>query len=615
MLSPTFRRPRWAPFAAIVLAIAGLAFCVPAAVAQQADLSVTKSGPATAAAGSDVTYTITVANFGPDSADNAGLTDNIPGGMTFVSLSSPAGWNCTTPNPGDPGAVACTTASLAAGGNALFSLTVHIPSGTPPGTTFTNVASVTSNTFDPSDENNSGATATSVAGGTSADMTVAKTGPGSAPPNTDVTYTITLTNAGPDAATSVALNDTLPGTMTFVSLTQNAGPTMSCSTPAVGAGGTVTCTLATFPAGTTANFSLTGHIPPGTSAGTEFQSIATVSSDNDPTAENNASTVTTIVSAADLAIVKAGPASVAHGQNITYTIAVSNSGPDAAVDVVWLDTLTNVTFVSLTQNTGPAFSCTTAAPGSSGTINCSTAVLASGASAQFTLVVNSGSDPATTRSNTASVSSSSGDPNTGNNSSTATTTLTAAADLTISKSGPATASQGGEITYTITAGHAGGSSAANVSVTDALPPGVAFRSLSAPSGWTCTTPAVGQNGTITCTRASFAFGQSGVFTLAGTVTAAVGAGLSNTATIASSTPDPNGANNSATTNATVTPPVSDLTITKTHSGNAQRGAPLPYTITVRNVGGAPTSGTVTVTDTLPAGLTAASISGAGWGAA
>ena len=58
---------------------------------------------------------------------------------------------------------------------------------------------------------------------------------------------------------------------------------------------------------------------------------------------------------------------------------------------------------------------------------------------------------------------------------------------------------------------------------------------------------------------------------------------------------------------------SDLVIAKSHTGNftpGQTGA--QYTITVTNNGNAPTLGTVTVTDTLPAGLTATAISGSGW---
>jgi uncharacterized repeat protein (TIGR01451 family) len=56
----------------------------------------------------------------------------------------------------------------------------------------------------------------------------------------------------------------------------------------------------------------------------------------------------------------------------------------------------------------------------------------------------------------------------------------------------------------------------------------------------------------------------------------------------------------------------DLTITKTHSGNFNQGqVGAIYKITVTNIGFSPTSGTVTVTDVLPAGLTG-SMSGTGW---
>ena len=57
----------------------------------------------------------------------------------------------------------------------------------------------------------------------------------------------------------------------------------------------------------------------------------------------------------------------------------------------------------------------------------------------------------------------------------------------------------------------------------------------------------------------------------------------------------------------------DLTIAKSHSGNFSQGQTgATYTITVTNSGTGPTSGTVTVVDTLPAGLTATAMTGSGW---
>src|SRR2546421_1401418 len=97
-------------------------FLLPAAQAQEADLGVTKTGPDSAAAGSNVTYTIEVTNVGPDTADNATLDDPLPAGMTFVSRSTPAGWSCTDPGVGNNGTVNCTNPSFPAGGDDFFTI-------------------------------------------------------------------------------------------------------------------------------------------------------------------------------------------------------------------------------------------------------------------------------------------------------------------------------------------------------------------------------------------------------------------------------------------------------------------------------------------------------------
>ena len=60
-------------------------------------------------------------------------------------------------------------------------------------------------------------------------------------------------------------------------------------------------------------------------------------------------------------------------------------------------------------------------------------------------------------------------------------------------------------------------------------------------------------------------------------------------------------------------PGPDLAITKTHAGTfSLNDSGFTYTLTVSNTGNVPSSGAVTVTDTLPAGLTATAIGGTGW---
>jgi len=207
-----------------------------------------------------VTYTITVFNAGPNAAANVALSDPLPGTMTFVSLSSPAGYTCVTPSPGSNGSVSCTIASLPAGASGTFTLIGKIPNATASGTTFVNTATVSTTTTDPSPENDTATTTTTVS---SVDVSITKTGPPTGTAGGNVTYTITVANAGPDAADSVAIADTLPAGVTFVSLIQNTGPVFICSTPPAGAGGSVNCTDAVpFASGASAQFTLTATFDP-----------------------------------------------------------------------------------------------------------------------------------------------------------------------------------------------------------------------------------------------------------------------------------------------------------------------------------------------------------------
>src|SRR5262249_32102008 len=127
-----------------------------------ADLSTDVSADSNnAQSGHDLSYTITVRNnrdndqepFLPTDddlpADNVSLTDGIPAGTVFKSLSAPAGWSCTAPAEGGVGQVNCTAASLASGASALFNLTVTVVCPTPNNTEIVNSATVASTTRDP----------------------------------------------------------------------------------------------------------------------------------------------------------------------------------------------------------------------------------------------------------------------------------------------------------------------------------------------------------------------------------------------------------------------------------------------------------------------------------
>ena len=123
-------------------------------------------------------------------------------------------------------------------------------------------------------------------------------------------------------------------------------------------------------------------------------------------------------SQADLSITKTDfPDPVHVGQNLTYTIRVSNSGPAAASGVTVSDTLPkNAGFGSVSTSQG---SCTLKP--AKVLVSCTLGSLAGGASATVTIVVKPTSKGTIT--NTATASANQADSNTANNKATAVTTV------------------------------------------------------------------------------------------------------------------------------------------------------------------------------------------------
>jgi uncharacterized repeat protein (TIGR01451 family) len=104
--------------------------------------------PSPVTAGTNLTYTITVTNNGPSDAQNVQLTDTIPANTTFVSESQTSGPTFTFTNPpvGDIGTISGTTATLAAGASATFTVVVRVSPSTANGSNIVNTATVSSPT-------------------------------------------------------------------------------------------------------------------------------------------------------------------------------------------------------------------------------------------------------------------------------------------------------------------------------------------------------------------------------------------------------------------------------------------------------------------------------------
>jgi uncharacterized repeat protein (TIGR01451 family) len=525
-----------------------------------ADLAVTNAGaPNPVAPGANITYTQTVTNNGPQSASNVVFSEGIPSNTTFVSFTSPAAWTCTTPAAGGTGNISCTLPVNNINVLSSFTLVVQVGAATPSGTTISDTDTVSSSTNDSNLANNTATVNILVANPASADISVTNTAaPTTVAPSNNITYTQTLTNGGPATATNVAFAETVPTNTTLVSFTAAAGWT--CSWPGVGGTGNISCSIATLASGIIANFALVVKVNAGTAAGTVISDTDSGSSTiSDPDSSNNSATANVTValaSQADLAVTKtATPDPVLAGNNITYTVTVTNNGPSAASTVVLTDTLsTSTTYVS--SGTTPAgWTCVTPAVGSTGAIVCSNASVANGASATFTFVakVIAGTAPATVITNSVGVSTTTTDPTSANNTATASVTVTSPsqADMAITMiATPEPVTQGNSLVYALTISNNGPASADNVVVTDTLPSAVTYVS-SLVSGGSCSQ----SSGTVTCNMGSMSNGQVAIIThnvLATTFSSASYA--VNTATVSASTSDPDLSNNTATTSSTIAAP-------------------------------------------------------------
>ena len=123
------------------------------------DVQVTNAAPQGVTSGANLAYTITAANNGPDTASGVTVSDAVPSGSTFVSVSTSAG-ACKSPVVGGTGTVSCSLGGLAASGTATVTLTVKITAAK--GTIITDSARIKTATFDQNTANNASSAKTKV---------------------------------------------------------------------------------------------------------------------------------------------------------------------------------------------------------------------------------------------------------------------------------------------------------------------------------------------------------------------------------------------------------------------------------------------------------------------
>jgi hypothetical protein len=176
-----------------------------------------------------------------------------------------------------------------------------------------------------------------------ADLGVAVTAPSSATTGTNTTYTATVTNNGPAAATNVTLQATLPVTGSIVSATPSTG---SCATS-----NGVVCNLAGLASGANATLSI---VVVQTAAGNGTVTAQVSGSEDDPAAGNNQGSATVAVTGSAFSLVPSlasiSPRAIQTGApDTTITVTGANFVNGSTVN---LDgTALNTNFTSSTQLT------------------------------------------------------------------------------------------------------------------------------------------------------------------------------------------------------------------------------------------------------------------------
>ncbi|WP_162244647.1 IPTL-CTERM sorting domain-containing protein [Acidovorax sp. Leaf160] len=187
--NPYVKARSWALAAGLLLPLLGFSS---AAMGQSADLVLAQHvvAPDPVPAGGIANITMTVQNNGTSAASNVVLTDSIPAGSTFVSMTASDGGSCTAAPPYE-----CAWGSLPYPSKRTVTLRVRLPSAT----VWTNSASIDASTPDSNAANNSlTRNITVVAAADLAITATSSVGAGPVAAGTPYTYSLAVGNSGPD---------------------------------------------------------------------------------------------------------------------------------------------------------------------------------------------------------------------------------------------------------------------------------------------------------------------------------------------------------------------------------------------------------------------------------
>jgi uncharacterized repeat protein (TIGR01451 family) len=437
-----------------------------------------KVGPGAVAPGGAVTYTITVNPLNGATPTTVTINDALPTGLTFVSAKQLSGPDTFTSTPN--GNTASFSAAKVTNTDMLQIIATAGASLIVGSTLPDNIATFT----DAAGSGSSNPVSSVVA---PAGAALSKSGTGAVTAGSLVTYTLTFTNTATSPVSNVTLTDVLPTGLTLMSTTQTGPDSFTNNNPS-NSGNTVSFTGASVGAGNEDLIVITATAGSGLAVGTTITNVATFTTPSGgPSGSSNP--FTTMVAMPGVNLAKTGPATVAPGGPVTYTLTFSNTGPAITGLVSITDTLpSGLTFVAAAQVSGPDTFAPPAPPTSTPTFTA--ASVGAGSLDVFQILATAGSTlpDGTPLTDNASFT---GPNNLSGSASPFTTTVNAKATITLSSPGSVTFSTASQ-SFTVNATVASGTTAVNtgtvtfsvagVSQTANISNGMAAAVLTLPGG-------------------------------------------------------------------------------------------------------------------------------------
>ena len=430
-----------------------------------------------------------------------------------------------------------------------------------------------------------------------------------------IDYTVDIDNNGFGAAPATTVDLDVPAASDLVGIT---GDFTGCRigatpiAPPVAGPATVTCDVPGLASLGTASSIV--QIQSQTSGVIDLTATVPTAGDGLP-GNNTLTEQTTIIAGVDLGIDLLLPATAASGSVIPMDISVVNNGPDDASSF-------DISYpipTGITNVTGPGGGPLPAGCSiGGGAINCtvsSTLLDGDALLRSFEGQVSAASGSTVTGSASV-INPVPDDPISDNNTDTESIAISAGTDVAIdiSQSPGGTLLVGDASIFTISSSYTG-DSPSGLTITTTIPSNYSIDSITSPDGWACTVAPGTQDVTCTLASGSGAGADIDLGDIFINTTALTPGSPSVTANITTTTPgETNLTNNTDTVPSTILEPVVDLRANKSGPFPALTvvGQPYSYGLSASNDGNADFFGTITMTDSLPAGVTVTSYGGSGW---